>query len=61
LIRGEGHASGPDGRKIHRLSNIATAEDTMSAALRREPMSEFRTETDSLGDVRIPSGKFWGA
>jgi len=24
-------------------------------------MSEFRTETDSLGEVRVPNGKLWGA
>ncbi len=24
-------------------------------------MSEFRTETDSLGEVQVPAGKLWGA
>src|SRR5690554_938838 len=24
-------------------------------------MSEFRTETDSLGDVQVPAGALWGA
>jgi fumarate hydratase, class II len=33
----------------------------MSTPLRRETMADFRTETDSLGEVRVPSGKLWGA
>jgi fumarate hydratase class II len=24
-------------------------------------MTEFRTETDSLGEVRVPADKLWGA
>ena len=24
-------------------------------------MSDFRTETDSLGEVRVPADKLWGA
>jgi fumarate hydratase class II len=33
----------------------------MSAPLRKETTPDFRTETDSLGEVRVPNGKLWGA
>src|ERR1700724_3646906 len=32
-----------------------------AAAIEELPMSEFRTETDSLGEVRVPADKLWGA
>ena len=32
-----------------------------AAAIEELPMSEFRTETDSLGEVRVPADRLWGA
>jgi fumarate hydratase class II len=28
---------------------------------RDEPMAEFRTERDSLGEIEVPAGAYWGA
>jgi fumarate hydratase, class II len=35
--------------------------DNHASALREEQMSEFRTEIDSLGEVRVAADKLWGA
>jgi fumarate hydratase class II len=32
-----------------------------AAAIEEQVMSDFRTETDSLGEVRVPADKLWGA
>src|SRR5277367_1337865 len=32
-----------------------------AAAVEELQMSDFRTETDSLGEVRVPADKLWGA
>src|ERR1700681_3525660 len=32
-----------------------------TAAIEEQAMSEFRIETDALGEVRVPADKLWGA
>src|SRR5208337_5551746 len=37
------------------------ARDHTTGQFKGKTMSEFRTETDSLGEVRVPADKLWGA
>src|SRR3984957_7808238 len=45
---------------MFRLTNTGWNEETM-AAISNVPVMGFRKETDSLGEVNVPSDKLWGA